>query len=69
MAYYLFAAPVADVSGGWQDIAVFFAFGVIGAFVAWSLFSFVGVLSQDERGIFRDIGWGRSGGIGREPAA
>jgi Domain of unknown function (DUF4118) len=52
MADYLFAAPVADVSGAaWQNIAVFVAFGVIGASVAWSLFSFVGVLSQDERDI------------------
>jgi hypothetical protein len=52
MVDYLFAAPVADVSGAaWQNIAVFFAFGVIGAFVAWSLFSFIGVLSQDERDI------------------
>jgi hypothetical protein len=52
MGDYLFAAPGSDLSGTvWQNIAVFLSFGVIGAFVAWSLFSFLVVLGQDERDI------------------
>jgi putative flippase GtrA len=52
MADYLFASPVSDVSAtAWQHIAMFVSFGAIGAAIAWVLFSFLVVLSQDERDI------------------
>jgi hypothetical protein len=53
MADYLFAAPVADVSGAaWQNIAVSSHLVSSAHSFAWSLFSFVGVLSQDEPDIY-----------------
>ena len=52
LADYLFASPVSDASATmWQHMAMFGSFGAIGAAIAWVLFSFLVVLSQDERNI------------------